>query len=163
MSNDSASRRLPILTCIVASLMLAIAPMPGWAEAYRPDWVPLTLIFWSMLLPRTYSIGWAWIIGLILDVAQGTLFGQHALALVLIVYITVKFHLQIRVFPMLQMTATVFALLALYQFILFWINGVAGINSPAVAYWGPVLTGTIVWPLLSTIYGGIRYSARSSG
>ena len=72
MSNDSASRRLPILTCIVASLMLAIAPMPGWAEAYRPDWVPLTLIFWSMLLPRTYSIGWAWIIGLILDVATGS-------------------------------------------------------------------------------------------
>lgn len=163
MSSDRATRRLPIVACIVASLMLAIAPMPDWAESYRPDWVALTLIFWSMLLPRTYSIGWAWVIGLILDVAQGTLFGQHALALCLVVYITVKFHLQIRVFPVMQMTATVFALLALYQFILFWINGVAGINSPAVVYWGPVVTGTLVWPLLSMVYSGIRYGTDSRG
>jgi len=163
MSSDRATRRLPIVACIVASLMLAIAPMPDWAESYRPDWVALTLIFWSMLLPRTYSIGWAWVIGLILDVAQGTLFGQHALALCLVVYITVKFHLQIRVFPVTQMTATVFALLALYQFILFWINGVAGINSPAVVYWGPVVTGTLVWPLLSMVYSGIRYGTDSRG
>jgi rod shape-determining protein MreD len=54
------------------------------------------------------------------------------------------------------MTATVFALLAIYQFILFWINGVAGINAAAVTYWGPVLSGTVVWPFLSMIYGGIR-------
>ncbi len=163
MSSDRASRRLPVLLCIVASLILTIAPAPDWAEAYQPDWVPLTLIYWSMLLPRTYSVGWAWVIGLIVDVAQGTLFGQHALALVLIIYIAVKFHLQIRVFPMLQMTATVFALIALYQFILFWINGVAGINAPAATYWGPVVTSTLIWPLLSMVFGGIRYSIRGRG
>jgi rod shape-determining protein MreD len=163
MSSERASRRLPVVACIVVSLMLTIAPMPAWAEAFRPNWVPLTLIFWSMLLPRTYSIGWAWVIGLIIDVAQGTLFGQHALALSLVIFITVKFHLQIRVFPVMQMTATVFALLSLYQFLLFWVNGVAGINSPAVTYWGPVLTGTLVWPLLSMVYGNIRYTASSRG
>ena len=163
MSKDSASRRLPVLLCIVASLMLTIAPMPAWAEVYRPDWVPLTLIYWSMLLPRSYSVGWAWVIGLVVDVAQGTLFGQHALALVVIIYVAVKFHLQVRVFPMLQMTATIFALIALYQFILFWINGVAGINAPAITYWGPVVTGTLIWPLMSMVYGGIRYSASARG
>jgi rod shape-determining protein MreD len=163
MIKDRTSRRLPILLCIVASLMLTIAPMPAWAEVYRPDWVPLTLIYWSMLLPRIYSVGWAWVIGLVVDVAQGTLFGQHALALVVIIYVAVKFHLQVRVFPMLQMTATVFALIALYQFILFWINGVAGINAPAVTYWGPVVTGTLIWPLMFMVYSGIRYSANARG
>ena len=163
MSSNSAARRIPILGCIVVSLMLAIAPIPAWADAYRPDWVALTLIYWSMLLPRNYSIGWAWVTGLILDVAKGTLFGKHALALSLVVYITVKFHLQIRVFPVLQMTATVFAMLALYQFILFWINGVAGINSPAVTYWGPVIAGTVAWPVLSMIYANVRYRSSTSG
>ena len=163
MSRDLASRRLPVLLCIIASLMLSIAPAPEWADAYRPAWVPLTLIYWSMLLPKTYSVGWAWVIGLIVDVAQGTLFGQHALALVVVIYIAVKFHLQIRVFPMLQMTAAVFSLVALYQFVLFWINGVAGINAPIVTYWGPVVTSTLIWPLISMVYGGIRYSATSRG
>jgi len=149
MSSRQLSRRFPVIASIVVSLTLAIAPLPEWAEAYRPDWVALTLIYWSLLLPKTYSVGWAWLAGLVLDIAQGTLFGQHAL--------------QIRVFPMLQKTVTVFAILALYQFILFWINGVAGINSPSVTYWGPVLTGTVIWPLLSLLYGNIRYRTRSVG
>jgi rod shape-determining protein MreD len=163
MSSRQPSRRFPVIASIVVSLTLAIAPLPDWAVAYRPDWVALTLIYWSLLLPKTYSVGWAWLAGLVLDIAQGTLFGQHALALCFVIYISVKFHLQIRVFPMLQKTVTVFAILALYQFILFWINGVAGINSPSVTYWGPVLTGTAIWPLLSLLYGNIRYRTRSVG
>ena len=161
MSNDRAMRRPPIIFSIIFALMLSITPMPDWAEAYRPDWVALTLIYWSMSLPRTYSIGSAWVAGLILDVAQGTLLGQHALALCLIIYVSVKFHLQLRQFPPLQLTATIFAILALYQFILFWVNGVVGINPPAVVYWGPVISGTVVWPVLSLILSGLRERARA--
>jgi rod shape-determining protein MreD len=158
-----ASRRLPVVICIIIALMLAIVPMPDWASPYRPDWVALTLIYWSIGMPRTYSVGTAWIVGIVLDVARGTLLGQHALALAFITYLTVKFHLQLRVFPMSQMTATVFALLAIYQFILFWVNGVAGTYADAVAYWGPVVSGTVLWPLIALLYSGIRYrSARSS-
>jgi rod shape-determining protein MreD len=140
--------------------MLAIAPMPEWAEAFRPNWVALTLIFWAMNLPASYGVGWAWVIGLVLDVAQGTLLGQHALALSLVIYVTVKFHLQFRQFPALQLTVTVFALLAIYQFILFWINGVAGFNAPAVNYWGPVVTGTLIWLPATMLFGRARFSAR---
>jgi rod shape-determining protein MreD len=61
------------------------------------------------------------------------------------------------------MTATVFALLALYQFLLFWINGVAGLHTDAVSYWGPVITGTVLWPFISMVFGGVRYRARSGG
>jgi rod shape-determining protein MreD len=110
-----------------------------------------------MSVPRSYSIGAAWIVGIIVDVTQGTLLGQYALALSAITYITVKSHLLMRVFPLLQLTATIFALLALYQFLLFWINGVAGVSAPAVTYWGPVLTGSLIWPLLYTFMSGVRY------
>jgi len=161
MSRGRYTRPKPVVISMIVALMLAIAPMPAAAEAFRPDWVTLTLIYWAMNLPRTYSVGWAWIVGLVLDVAQGTLLGQHALALSLVIYVTVKFHLQMRQFPTLQLSATVFALLALFQFILFWINGVAGVNTPAISYWGPVLTGSLVWPLMTMLFGGVRYRARS--
>lgn len=161
MTRERASRRLPVIACIIAALMLAIAPMPDWASPFRPDWVALTLVYWAMMLPRTVSVGTAWILGIVLDVAQGTLLGQHAVALCFVVYITVKFHLQFRVFPASQMLATVFAMLALYQFILFWINGVAGVNAPAVTYWGPVITGALFWPLLTLFFSGVRYRARA--
>ncbi len=151
MSDARPSRHTPIIVSIVIALMLTMAPMPGWADAFRPAWVVLTLIYWSMIFPSNYSVGAAWISGLVLDVAQGALLGQHALALSIVIYVTVKFHLQLRQFPLLQLMATVFALLALYQFILFWINGVVGISVPASTYWGPVIAGTIAWPLVSAL------------
>lgn len=156
-SRDRTSRPLPIIGSIVVALMLAIAPLPDWAIPFRPDWVAMTLIYWAMHLPRTCGVGIAWLVGLVLDVAQGTLLAQHALALSLVVYLTAKFHLQLRVFPMSQMAATVMALLGIYRFIIFWINGVAGVSAPATTYWGPVVTGALLWPLLAMVLGSLPY------
>ncbi len=160
MTHAQISQRLPVIACIIAALMLAIVPMPNWASLFRPDWLALTLIYWAMMLPRTYSVGTAWIVGIVLDVAQGTLLGQHAIALCVVVYITVKFHLQLRVFPISQMSVTVFVVLAFYQFVLFWINGVAGINAPAVTYWGPVVMDALIWPLLALFFTSVYYRVK---
>ena len=54
---SKASRSQPVIISIILALMLAIAPMPDWALPFRPDWVTLTLIYWAMNLPRTYSVG----------------------------------------------------------------------------------------------------------
>jgi len=161
MSRDSASRRLPVIITLVVGLMLTIMPLPDAIEAYRPDWLALLMIFWAMQLPRTWSVGSAWLVGIVLDVSYGTLLGQHALALCVITFVTVRFHLLMRVFPLSQLSATIFALLALYQFILFWVNGVAGVSAPSVTYWGPVITGTLIWPFFYIFMSGVRYRSRS--
>jgi len=160
MSREVSSRRLPVIVTLLVGLMLSLMPLPDMIAPLRPDWLALLLIFWTMQLPRTWSVGTAWIIGIILDVSYGTLLGQHALALSVIVFITVRFHLLMRVFPLSQLTATVFALLALYQFLLFWINGVASVSAPLLAYWAPVVMGTLIWPFLYMFLSGIRYGAR---
>ncbi|MDH3619520.1 MAG: rod shape-determining protein MreD [Gammaproteobacteria bacterium] len=161
MSRDSASRRLPVVITLVVGLMLTIMPLPDVIEAFRPDWLALLLIFWAMQLPRTWSVGSAWVVGIVLDVSYGTLLGQHALALCLITFATVRFHLLMRVFPLSQLSATIFALLALYQFILFWVNGVAGVSAPSVVYWGPVITGALIWPFFYMFMSGVRYRSQS--
>ena len=161
MSRVTASRRLPVIVTLLVGLMLTMMPLPGVVENARPDWLALLVIFWAMQLPRTWSIGSAWMIGIMLDVASGTVLGQHALALCVIAYITVRFHLLMRVFPLSQLTVTIFAMLALYQFLLFWVNGVAGINAPAASYWAPVISSTLLWPFLYTFLSGLRYRSRS--
>ena len=157
MTKDRATRPLPVIVTIAVALMLTMMPLPAAISAFRPDWVTMIVIFWAISVPRSYSVGTAWIVGILVDVTQGTLLGQHALALCSVAFITVRFHLLMRVFPLLQLTATVFALLAVHQFLLFWINGVAGVNAPSVSYWGPVLTSTLIWPLLYTLLSGVRY------
>ena len=162
MSREFASRRLPVIGTLFVALMLSIMPLPDSIAAFRPDWLALLAIFWAIQLPRTWSVGTAWIVGIILDVSYGTLLGQHALSLCVIVFITVRFHLLMRVFPLSQLTATVFALLALYQFLLFWINGVAGVSAAAATYWAPVISGTLIWPFLYMFLSGIRYRAQTA-
>ncbi len=163
MISARASRHLPIIVTILLALMLTLVPLPEALDPLRPDWVMLILIYWAMTAPSSYNVGSAWVIGILLDVAQGTLLGQHALALCVVVYITIKFHLLMRVFPLLQLTATVFALLALYQFLLFLINGVAGVTASAIDYWASVITGAIVWPFLAMFLSGMRFRAQTRG
>lgn len=157
MSRDRASRHLPFILTMLVAFGLTIVPLPRSIEPFRPDWVALTMIFWAFSLPRSYSVGIAWIAGLVLDVAQGTLLGQHALALTVVVFLTVRLHLIMRVFPMIQLSASILALLALYQFLLFWVNGVINVRTPPANYWGPVLAGSIAWPLIYSFLNGIRY------
>jgi rod shape-determining protein MreD len=161
MNRDRSSNRLPVIVTFVVGLMLTIMPLPDAVAYFRPDWLAILVIFWAMQLPRTWSVGTAWILGIILDVSQGTLLGQHALALCCVAFITVRMHLLMRVFPLPQLTATVFPMLAIYQFLLFWINGVAGNDAPAIAYWGPVISGTLLWPLVLAVLGGVRYRTRA--
>lgn len=161
MNRDRASRRIPVILSLIFGLMLTIMPLPDTVAAFRPDWLALLVIFWAMQLPRTWSVGAAWIVGVVLDVSQGTLLGQHALALCCVAFVTVRFHLQMRVFPVPQLTASVFPILAIYQFLLFWINGVAGVDAPSVAYWGPVVSGTLLWPIVMMVLSGLRYRTRS--
>lgn len=163
MISARASRHMPAIITVLLALLLTLVPLHENLAPFRPDWVVLILIYWAMTAPSDYNVGSAFVIGILLDVAQGTLLGQHALALCVIVYITIKFHLLMRVFPLLQLTATVFALLALYQFLLFWINGVAAVTAPTIGYWAPVITGAIVWPFLSMFLSGVRFRAQTRG
>ncbi len=162
MIQQQTTSRKPVILTLIVGLMLTMMPLPDLLDPFRPDWLALLVIFWAMQLPRTWSIGTAWIVGLILDVSQGTLLGQHALAFCVVAFMTVRFHLLMRVFPLPQLSATVFGLLAVYQFLLFWTNGVAGTHAASTVYWGPVVTSALIWPLLFMILSGVRYRDRSA-
>ncbi|CAN5165733.1 rod shape-determining protein MreD [soil metagenome] len=143
----------PIALYLIVAMILSVLPMPGWAAPLRPDWVALTLIFWSMHVPRRVGLGATWICGIALDVLKGALLGQHALALTVVIFFTLKFRLRMRVFPIWQQSVVVLALVALYEFILYWVDGVAGRSVSGVDRWTPVVTSALVWPLVAGLFG----------
>lgn len=137
---------------LVATLALASVPLPDAAAPFRPDWVAVVLLYWSLMAPRHFSLLTAFWMGLALDTLTGALLGQNALALLVVVYLAEKFHLRLRVFPLSQLAITVLVLLALYEFILFWIDGMAGRTVPLVERWLPPLTGTLAWVVLYMMF-----------
>jgi rod shape-determining protein MreD len=143
-----ATRRPHWLTSflsLAATLALASVPLPDSVAPLRPDWVAVVLLYWSLMAPRQFSLLTAFWMGIALDTLTGALLGQNALALLLVVYLAEKFHLRLRVFPVSQLAITVLILLGLYEFVLFWIDGMAGRTVPLIERWVPPLTGTLVW------------------
>ena len=90
--------------------LLAIVPFPEWAMNYRPEWVPMVLIYWTMALPYRVGIGSAWAVGLVLDVLEGATLGVNALALVVVAYVALSLHQRMRMFSALQQSGLVLAL-----------------------------------------------------
>ena len=137
---------------LVLTLALGVLPLPDIIEPLRPDWVAVVLLYWSLMAPRKFSLLTAFWMGLAIDTLSGALLGQNALALLVIVYLADKFHLRLRVFPVSQLAITVFVLLCLYEFILFWVDGIVGRNVPLVERWVPPFTGTLVWLALVYVF-----------
>ena len=137
---------------LAATLMLAVVPLPDVVAPLRPDWVAVVLLYWSLMAPRHFSLLTALWMGIALDTLSDALLGQNALALLVIVYLAEKFHLRLRVFPVSQLAITVLLLLGLYEFILFWVDGMAGRTVPLVERWLPPFTGTLVWLALYVFF-----------
>jgi rod shape-determining protein MreD len=147
-----------IATVTLAALILSVLPLPGWLELLRPDFVALTVLWFTLLSPRLTGLFYAWGAGLALDAFKGVLLGQHALALIVIAYVASKLRLQVRAFPPLQQTAVVLALLWLNEFLVFWIDGVAGHPVTDWRRWLSVPVGAACWPLVTGLFA--RLAAR---
>ena len=148
MSSDRAPPRAALYSTSLVALLLSAVPLPRFLDYLRPDFLLLTVIWFALVAPRAGGLLFAFTAGLLLDAFQGVVLGEHAFAFVAIAYLVHRFHLRVRMFPLGHQTLTVMSLLFFYQFILFWIDGVTGHPVTDWGRWMPVLTGTVIWPIL---------------
>jgi len=147
-----------LLTFFIAYL-LAIVPFPEWAMNYRPEWVPLVLIYWVMALPYRVGIGSAWAAGLVLDILEGSILGLNALALVLLAYITLNLHMRLRMFSSVQQSGLVVALVGINLVICHWLQLAAGQTvSSSLVYLMAAVTSALIWPVLFQVLRQLRRS-----
>lgn len=137
-----------ILLTLIIALTLMLLPMPGWTVWLRPAWVLMVLIYWAMVAPNKVSVGVAWIVGLLVDLLNGTLLGEHALAFIIVIYIVSRMHIRLRMSPMLQQGLSVLVFVLLYQFILYCIQGFIGQLPVSQLYWLSSVTSMLLWPWL---------------
>jgi len=150
----ASTSRSPIwmmATMLFVALVLTLLPMSQGIAFFRPAWVLLVLIFWALVLSERTSITLAWIVGVLLDVLHGTLLGEHAFALTVVVYIAARFCHQIRMFSLFQQGISVFFMVLFYQFILFCIQGFLGDLPEGWRYWLPSCTSMLLWPWIFTM------------
>lgn len=149
-------KRTLIFFTLCLSLISMLLPMPEWATWMRPAWVLMVLIYWAMSLPFILSVGTAWLIGLVVDLLNGTLLGEHALAYTIIIYFVGRMHIRLRMFPMIQQSLFVFALILLYQFIIYCTQGFIGELPRSHLYWLSSVSSMLLWPWLVILMRDVR-------
>ncbi len=138
---------------IAISLGLALLAnfLPWGNVALAPDFVALVLAFWCVRQPRLVGLGAAWVLGLLTDVGNGVLLGQHALAYSLLAFAAVTLSRRILWFPLWGQALHVAALLLAAQGVAALVRLATGADFPGwVLAVGP-LAGAALWPLVSAL------------
>lgn len=131
-----------------------LLPWAGFGLMLRPDFVLLVTIYWLLRAPQYCNVGTAWLLGLLIDVSSGSLFGQNALAYTVTAFLAVAYQRRLVLFNDWQQTAYVLLLLVLNQGVLLILKLFAGDPLPGWSYFLPSLTGLLLWQVV--VYSRVR-------
>lgn len=138
-----------IVVSFAAALLLNFLPWHNVVLA--PDFVALTLAFWCVRQPQLIGLGVAWVLGLLTDVGNGVLLGQHALSYSVLAFCAVTLSRRILWFGLWGQTLHVAALLLLAQGVGTLVRLAAGAEFPGWAIAIGPLAGALLWPVVSVL------------
>lgn len=142
----------PVFIWVTLAAGLGLDLLPWGRTPLVPDFLALALVFWNVHQPRRVGMGASFLFGLLIDVHDGALFGEHALAYTLLSYGAISLHRRILWFPVLSQSLLVLPLLLLAQLasaaVRLWVGGASG-------NWWVGLTesavGALLWPLVNWV------------
>jgi rod shape-determining protein MreD len=140
-----------VVLTLILGLIGNLIPVSGVALALKPDFLALVLLYWCIQEPRMIGVGIAWGLGLLMDVADATLFGQHALAYAVLAYAAEYFRRRVLRFPLWQQAAQVAVLLLLCAGLVLLVRVVGGAPMPRWTYAVGPLVGALLWPVVTAL------------
>jgi rod shape-determining protein MreD len=138
---------------IVLSLLAALAfnLLPLGRQPALPDLLALTLAFWAVHQPRRIGVGVGFTFGLLMDVHQGALLGQHALAYALLAFGAIALHRRLLWFTLPQQAVQVLPLFIAAHAVSLLVRLAAGDLFPGWALFLAPLIEAALWPLASLL------------
>jgi rod shape-determining protein MreD len=144
----------------IFAFMLTIVPLPEWARLWRPQWVLMILLYWSIALPSTFWIFYGVLVGFIQDLISGNTLGLHGFNLSIFAYFAINYYHIIRISPIWQQTIIVFVLVLIQQLWLLWIFGMLNnpVSSNVIIYHliYPSITSLLLWPWIFVLLRDLR-------
>jgi len=137
---------------VVALLLNMVNNMGLWGRAaWAPDVLAVVLVFWTVHQPLRVSIGAAFVFGLLMDVHQGGLLGQHAMAYTVLSFLAITVHRRLLWFSVPSQAAQVFPLFVAAHALELLLRLMGGGTFPG--WWvllAPVLEAAL-WPVASVV------------
>ncbi len=125
--------------------------LPWGRTAGVPDFVALVLLFWNIHQPRKVGMGIAFVLGILMDVHDANLFGEHALAYTLLSYGAISLHRRVLWFSLPVQALHVLPLLVIAQLVPFTIRLLTGAAFPGWSYLVDGFVEAVLWPVASLL------------
>jgi rod shape-determining protein MreD len=142
-----------IATSLTLALLLNMLQNMGLFgnAAGVPDFLALVLLFWSVHQPLRVSLGWAFFFGLITDVHEVGLLGQHALSYTVMAYLAARIHRRLLWFRGPSQALQVLPLFLVTHALSWTVRMATGNAFPgAWALLAPLLEA-VLWPVVSVL------------
>jgi rod shape-determining protein MreD len=136
------------LTLVVA---LAINLLPAGRHPAQPDLLAVVLVFWNVHQPRRVGVGAAFLFGLLMDVHEGALLGQHALAYTLLSYVAISVHRRLTWFGLAEQALQILPLFFAAHLVALLVRMIAGGMFPGWWMLLAPLFESMLWPLVTLL------------
>ena len=145
-----------IYSSFFIALILSIMPLPLFLTVFRPEWLLMMLLYWTLAMPHKIGSFHAFILGLILDLLLGSTIGMHAISLPVFSYAFAINFQQIRCFSIAKTTIIVGFIVFLNQLFLYVIS----LSQQEIVFHGyyflGVFTSMLIWPWFFLFMRAIR-------
>jgi len=136
-----------------ASLIGALAfdMLPFGRVAAMPDLLAVTLVFWNVHQPRRVGIGAAFFFGLLMDVHQGAVLGQHAQAYTLLSFLAIAIHRRLLWFTLAEQAAQILPLFIASHAVSLVVRLVSSGSFPGWPLLLAPLLEAVLWPVVTVM------------
>lgn len=138
-----------IVFTIGAAFILNLLP---WGRMmWVPDFLAVVLVFWNIHQPRRVGIGIAFLFGLLMDIHEGSLLGEHALAYSILSYGALSLHRRVPWFGVIGRMLHMVPLFLLARVVILLVRLAVGGSVPGWEYFYPVAANALLWPIAEAL------------
>lgn len=134
---------------LIAALLLNMLPLGR--VPWMPDFLALVLVFWAVHQPLRVGIGLAFLFGLVMDVHQASLLGQHALSYTALSFFAAMIHRRLLWFTVPSQALQVLPIFAAAHALELIIRMLGGGIFPGWILLLAPLAESLLWPLVSVL------------
>lgn len=140
---------------LLIALLCQLFPWVGQGIIFRPDFMLVVVLYWLLRAPNLCNLGTAWLAGMLVDLATGSLLGQHALSFTITAFIALSYQRRLVLFNTWQLAGYVIGIIVIERLLMLALKLFAGNDNPGWAYFWPIVTGLLLWQLMVLLFGGL--------
>jgi len=141
-----------IVVTVIGALLVNLVPLPATAIEVRPDFCALVLVYWGIYQPRRVGFTVAFFLGLAMDLVDASLFGQHALTYVTMLFAAIALHRRVLNFSLVGQSLHILPLLIAGDLIAMAVRLLAGYELPASTHMIGSLVAALLWTPLCVLF-----------